>query len=183
MKLRIDSFELNDATPVADRERCFALLRDADPSRANVDDYLARGELYVSRSIPGGDTNAPGPGGDDSKWDSVSDSDSDIVGLYVILETRPRTIEIMNVAVLPELQGQGIGKDLVRHAIERARTKGAKSIEIGTGNSSVGQLALYQKMGFRILGIDFDYFVRFYEEPLYENGIQVRDMIRLAQDL
>ncbi|MEQ9363294.1 MAG: GNAT family N-acetyltransferase [Leptospirales bacterium] len=186
MDLRIESYQLNDEATAADRERCRALLSDADPSRANVDDYLKRGELYVAR--PAGvaqRSESRAPARDSSSaTDPGADADrSDIVGLYLNLRTRPLTIEIMNVAVTLDLQGRGIGKQLVAHAIATAKGQGAKAIEIGTGNSGVGQLALYQKAGFRIVGIDFDYFTRFFTEPLYENGIQVRDMIRLAQDL
>jgi ribosomal protein S18 acetylase RimI-like enzyme len=57
------------------------------------------------------------------------------------------------------------------------------TLEVGTGNSSIGQLALYQKCGFRITGIDYNYFIRHYDEPIFENGIPCRDMIRLAIDL
>ncbi len=158
-ELEIAPLAWNDSLSPEDRAKCLALMADADPSPANVEDYLRRGELYIARSA------------------------GEIVGLHVILETRPRTVEIMNVAVAPELQGRGIGKRLVAHAIERARAKQAKTVEIGTANSSVGQLALYQKAGFRIVGIDPDYFSRFYEATMHENGIRVRDMIRLAQDL
>lgn len=72
---------------------------------------------------------------------------------------------------------------LVRHAIETASSMGYKAIELGTGNSSVGQLALYQKCGFRIVGVDRDFFTIHYDEPIYENGIQCRDMVRLALSL
>lgn len=45
------------------------------------------------------------------------------------------------------------------------------------------KLALYQKCGFRMTGIDKDFFVRHYEEAIFENGIQVVDMVRLSQDI
>ena len=69
------------------------------------------------------------------------------------------------------------------NAIEVAKSKGFKTIEVGTGNSSIEQLALYQKCGFRITGVDLDFFIRHYSEEIYENGIQCRDMIRLSKDL
>lgn len=50
-------------------------------------------------------------------------------------------------------------------------------LELCTGNSSMGQLVLYQKSGFRIVGVNVDYFVRNYKELIFENGIQYRDMI------
>lgn len=82
------------------------------------------------------------------------------------------------------MHGKGIGRQLATHAIETARAQGYKTMEMGTGNSSIGQLALYQKCGFRIVGVDLDFFVRHnYLEEIYENGIQCRDMIRMSQDL
>lgn len=77
-----------------------------------------------------------------------------IVGVYVLLATRPKTMEAVNVAIAENYQGKGIGKLLVMHAVNTAKEKGFKTIEMGTGNSSISQLALYQKCGFRIAGID-----------------------------
>ncbi|TKI53324.1 GNAT family N-acetyltransferase [Lysinibacillus mangiferihumi] len=102
---------------------------------------------------------------------------------YVLLPTRPDTVELVNIAVVEEKQSRGLGKLLVMNAIMIAKTKDYKIIEVGTGNSSIGQLALYQKCGFRIIGVDIDFFIRHYPEEIFENGIQCRDMIRLSQDL
>src|SRR5690606_14647009 len=85
--------------------------------------------------------------------------------------------------VREDCQGKGIGKRLIQYAIHLAGERNAKTVEIGTGNSSIGQLLLYRKCGFRITGIDRDFFVRQYEEAIYENGIQCRDMIRLSLEL
>ncbi|MCA9766887.1 MAG: hypothetical protein KC455_10775 [Carnobacterium sp.] len=57
------------------------------------------------------------------------------------------------------------------------------STRLGTGNSSIGQLALYQKYHFRIIGIDTNFFTKYYTSNIFENGIQCMDMIRLSQDL
>ncbi|MGF9905107.1 GNAT family N-acetyltransferase [Brevibacillus porteri] len=135
------------------------LLLLADPSVRLVKDYVQRGQCYVA---------------------VLEDS---IVGVYVLIPTRPDTIELVNVAVDESQQGKGIGKTLVLHSIEVAKSLGYKTIEVGTGNSSVGQLALYQKCGFRMNWIDRDFFLRHYEEEIYENGIQVIDMVRLSQDI
>ncbi|MDQ0231841.1 GNAT family N-acetyltransferase [Metabacillus malikii] len=135
------------------------LLLLADPSLRIVENYLQRGECFVAE---------------------VNDN---IVGVYVLLPTRPKTVELVNVAVCEEQQGKGYGRKLVIDAIKVAKEEGYKTIEIGTGNSSIGQLALYQKCGFRISGVDQDFFIKHYEEEIYENGIRCRDMIRLAQNL
>ncbi|MED4581334.1 GNAT family N-acetyltransferase [Brevibacillus choshinensis] len=135
------------------------LLLLADPSQTLVEGYLKRGSCYVAIA------------------------EEMIVGVYVLLPTRPDTIELVNVAVDEAHQGKGIGKKLVLHAIEQAKQLGYRTIEVGTGNSSVDQLALYQKCGFRMTGIDRDFFLRHYDEPIFENGIQVVDMVRMSQDV
>jgi len=135
------------------------LLLLADPSKEIIEEYVNRGECFVAKS------------------------EQQTVGVYVLLPTRPETVELVNVAVTENQHGKGIGKQLVMSAINAAKTRGYKTIEIGTGNSSIGQLALYQKYGFRITGVDTDFFIRHYPEEIFENGIQCRDMIRLSQDL
>jgi hypothetical protein len=69
------------------------------------------------------------------------------------------------------------------HAIEEARKLKARTIEIGTGNSGFMQLKLYQKCGFRMFAIDYDFFVKNYKEELFEDGLQVTDMVRLRMEL
>ncbi|WP_156291882.1 GNAT family N-acetyltransferase [Oceanobacillus salinisoli] len=135
------------------------LLLLADPSKDIVEEYVNRGECFIA------------------------EFEQKIIGVYVLLPTRPETVELVNVAVVEEQHGRGIGKQLVMDAIKVAKTKGYKTMETGTGNSSIGQLALYQKCGFRIIGVDIDFFVKHYPEEIFENGIQCRDMVRLSQDL
>ncbi|WP_313638184.1 GNAT family N-acetyltransferase [Paenibacillus sp.] len=143
----------------AEEQPPLQLLLLADPSPSLVEAYLKRGQCYVA------------------------EVENCIIGVYVLLQTRPETVELVNIAVDENQQSKGIGKRLVYHAIENARLLGAKTIEVGTGNSSVGQLALYQKCGFRITGIDRDFFIRHYSEEIVENGIKVVDMIRLSLDI
>jgi len=87
------------------------LLLLADPSKNIVEEYVYGGECFVA------------------------ESEQQIVGVYVLLPTRPEKVELVNVAVAEEQQGRGIGRLLVMDAIHVAKTKGYKSIEIGTGNS------------------------------------------------
>lgn len=142
-----------------DEEPPMDLLLEADPSRKIVEEYVQRGECFVA------------------------ESNGQIIGVYILLPTRPETVELVNIAVLETQRSKGWGKKLVINAIEVAKSKGFRTIEIGTGNSSIGQLALYQKCGFRMTGVDKDFFIRHYPEEIFENGIQCRDMIRLSQDL
>lgn len=135
------------------------LLLLADPSQPIVEDYLRRGLCFIA------------------------EKESAVVGVYVLLPTRPETVELVNVAVAESMHGQGIGKKLVQRAISTAREARYRTLEVGTGNSGIGQLALYQKCGFRIVGVDLDFFIRHYDEEIFENGIQCRDMIRMSMDL
>jgi GNAT superfamily N-acetyltransferase len=135
------------------------LLLLADPSEKHVAEYVERGECFVA------------------------ELQDQLVGVYVLLPTRAGTIDLVNIAVMEAMQGRDFGTKLVSHAIQTARSNGYKTIEVGTGNSSIGQLAFYQKCGFRIVGVDRDFFVKHYPEAIYEHGIQCRDMIRLSLDL
>ena len=47
---------------------------------------------------------------------------------------------------------------------------------MGTGNSSIDQIAFYQK-GFRMIGVEIGFFERNYNDKIYENGILCRDKI------
>ncbi|WDQ35264.1 MULTISPECIES: GNAT family N-acetyltransferase [Paenibacillus] len=142
-----------------EEEKPYQLLLMADPSKAIVDEYLSRGVCFIA------------------------EYEGEMVGEFVLLKTRPETVEIVNIAVQEELQGQGVGKHMIKEAIEAARRLGGRTVEIGTGNSSFHQLKLYQRCGFRIVGVDRDFFVKHYEEEIIEDGIRCVDMIRLSLDL
>jgi len=147
----------------------WGLLLLADPSRPRVEAYLAGGHCYVAALAE------PLPG---AKY-----TEDAIIGVFVLVATEPRVYELMNVAVAESHQGRGWGKQLVHAAIAEARRLGAESLEVGTGNSSLQQLALYQKCGFCIVGVERDFFKKGYEADIYENGIRCLDMIRLSLSL
>lgn len=131
------------------------LLLEADPSEELVRAYCA------------------------SAWCVVAEQKSEIVGVYVLFPLSETTVEIKNIAVAENVRGQGYGRQLLQHALAESARRGFEFVEIGTGNSSLGQLALYQKCGFRLHAIDKDFFRKNYPEPIVENGIECRDMIRL----
>lgn len=137
----------------------YDLLLLADPSKKNIDKYIFSGDIYII------------------------EKDGITIGCYVLHSINSETIEIKNIVVEPAYQGKGIGLYLLNHATEEAKVKGFKSIIIGTGNSSVGQLYLYQKAGFRISNIIKDFFIDNYDEPIIENGIACRDMVMLTKAL
>ena len=72
---------------------------------------------------------------------------------------------------------------LLAHAVDTARRAGFHRLEIGTGDSGFGQIALYERCGFVRCGIDEDYFRKFSPEPIFENGVECRHMVRLRMEL
>lgn len=135
------------------------LLLLADPSRSAIEEYLSDSRLYAA------------------DWDGV------IVGVFVLLPVEDSLWELKNIAVAPEWQGKGGGKALLNHAVTKAKELGAETLEVGTGNSSLDQLAFYQKAGFRMDRIAKNYFTLNYDEPIFENGIECRDMVFLKMSL
>ena len=94
----------------------------------------------------------------------------------------PKECELINIAVAEDFQGQGFAKRLIQHCIDIAKDLACQEMWIGTGNSSLSQLALYQKMGFRLVEIVPDFFSA-YNPKIIENGIVCQDMLRLKRSL
>lgn len=137
----------------------FELLLLADPSIDLVTNYLEQSEVFVT---------------------ILND---ELVGVIVLFPLTAETIEIKNIAVKTEFQGQGIGSFLIHNAEKVATNNGIKSMCIGTANSSIAQLYLYQKLGFEISELKKDFFTANYKEPIYENGIQAKHMLTLIKHL
>lgn len=135
------------------------LLLLADPSREIVESYIKKGKIYITKEK------------------------QRIVGILVLVEISPNEMEIKNLAVDPNEQGKGYGKNLIQFAISKSKMLGYKRLLICTGNSSIHQLALYQSCGFVIVDTILDFFVQNYEEEIWENGIQCKDLIKLEQCL
>lgn len=135
------------------------LLLDADPSEELVGEYLPGAACFCCRD---GEV---------------------IIGAVVMGKTRPGIREIFNVSVREPYRNRGIAKKLIALAVDHARSEGATAVEIGTGNPGAMQMMLYQKCGFRIMGVEFDHFRRHLPEPIFVDGIECRDMIRLRFEL
>jgi ribosomal protein S18 acetylase RimI-like enzyme len=103
------------------------------------------------------------------------------VGIVLAIPLTLGEIELKAVAVDPESHNQGIGKRMLALALPALRDQGYDRVMLGTGNSSIGQLAFYQKAGFRLWKIERDFFSpeRGYPDGLEENGIPLRDMVWL----
>jgi GNAT superfamily N-acetyltransferase len=81
--------------------------------------------------------------------------DGDIVlGTCAILPAdeigvRPRTFELVKLAVDPSARGRGIGRRLVQDCIEAARARGARHVVLLSSSLLTAALRLYEQEGFR----------------------------------
>lgn len=102
-------------------------------------------------------------------------------GVIQIIE-RDGYSEVKNIAITPDLQGQGIGKKALRFVEQISYDDGAQLMKVGTANSSIKNIVFYQKAGYRLDSITHDYFTN-YKEPIFENGIQAIDMLYFSKEL
>lgn len=140
---------------IAPAEAPMDLLLEADPSEQKVKGYLDRCRCFAATV------------------------DRSVVGVCLLARISEDEYELMNISVAPSLQQQGIGTALLRHVIAAARAMGAKALAVGTGTFGY-QLAFYQRQGFRASGINRGFFLDNYPAPLFEDGIQHKDMLRLT---
>ena len=109
------------------------------------------------------------------------DDDGKLVGAAT-MQWRSDPCEIMELAIASERQGQGLGKQFVAWLLDEARRRGKQHLIVGTANSSISNIAFYQRCGLRMDHIRPDYFW-YYRIPHYENGIQIQDMLVFRYDL
>lgn len=137
----------------------YDLLLLADPSKRMIESYIHDSDIFTA---------------------VYKDK---MIGVYVLYQTNPVTMEIKNIAIHNDFQNQGIGKFLLKYAIEKVRRRGFKYVLIGTGNSSIGQLYLYQRLGFEMLEVKPNYFKENYDQVIVENDIECKHQVVLKKEL
>ena len=131
------------------------LLLLADPSEAKIRAYLPQSRCFVAHQ-----------GGS-------------LVAACTVQTLADGAHELMSIAVPEDQHRRGYGSALLRWVIDAYRSAGAQQLVVGTGSFGY-QLTFYQRHGFRVSGIARDFFVQHYPEPIVEDGIQLRDMLRLS---
>lgn len=63
-----------------------------------------------------------------------------------------QTLVIHLLCVRPSKAGRGLGKDMVRFAVERARQMNCTTVRLDTGLQNKPAIALYTKLGFELAG-------------------------------
>jgi len=86
----------------------------------------------------------------------VADIDGKIAGMYKLIPNqRDLGSHVANASfmVSPDTHGQGVGEALGRHCLEEARRAGFKAMQFNfVVSTNVGAVALWKKLGFRIVG-------------------------------
>lgn len=94
---------------------------------------------------------------------------------------RGSTLEIMNLAVLPDYQRQGIASALVTQLIQQVGAS-YQTLLVGTGDADLGNLHFYLRNGFRIDHVRKDFFKQ-YAQLIEVGGVVLQDMVMLTRSL
>ena len=148
--------------PGPERDRYLPLFYVADDSATEIQACYQLGDLYA-----------------------LDDGAGKPVAIVLAIAVDDERIELKIVAVAPPWQSQGIGRHLLADVLKDVRQRGVRRVVVGTSTSNIGALAFYQRAGFRMWKVERDFFTpaRGYPLGLEENGILVRDMLWLDQDV
>ena len=68
---------------------------------------------------------------------------------FVLFRNAGDFVEILTVAVVPEMRRQGLGALLMRHAIGKARESGAEKLLLEVQDGNVSAIRLYEQLGMK----------------------------------
>jgi len=71
-----------------------------------------------------------------------------IVGTCAIIMKSKKTVELAKLAVLKNIRGKGIGRDLTIEAIKQAKDMGAETIMLVSNKKLAPAIRLYESLGF-----------------------------------
>lgn len=132
------------------------LLLLADEQWNIVEKYLHRGEMYVL-------------------------SKDEVIGSCIVTYEGNGNYELKSLAVYPCYQRQGYGKQLIEFILQYYKSKG-HIMYVGTGASPI-TLGFYKHCGFKYSHSVKNFFIDNYDEPIFEAGVQLVDMIYLKHEL
>lgn len=69
-------------------------------------------------------------------------------GMHIIIDE----CYVDNIAVLPKYQNRGIGKGIVKHLIEVAKSKECNFISLEVRQSNINAISLYESFNFKVVG-------------------------------
>ena len=138
------------------KKRYMSLLLLADEQEDMIDHYLERGTMYVL-------------------------DDDGIKAECVVTDEGNKILEIKDIATYPEFQGKGYGKKLIDF-LEEFYTEDFDILQVGTGDSPL-TIPFYEKCGFKRHHTIKDFFTDNYDHLIFEDGIQLVDMIYMQRQI
>jgi len=88
----------------------------------------------------------------------VAENAGRVVGYVIGIMGKDKAAHVISLAVHPDFRRRGIGKELLQKLLEALLERGATHVRLEVENSNEAALALYQKLGFRIMGLLRDYY-------------------------
>ncbi|MDY3060290.1 MAG: iron-containing alcohol dehydrogenase [Fusobacterium sp.] len=138
---------------IEDKKKNLDLLLLADPEEEAIDKYIDNCEVFefYHRDI--------------------------LIGQGAVMELSSTVYEIKNFAIYEKFHNCGYGKILINLLCEKyLESFKNKDIIVGTSEQGVG---FYKKCGFQFSHIVKNFFITNYKQPIFENGIQCKDMFYL----
>ncbi|WP_300598960.1 GNAT family N-acetyltransferase [Niabella sp.] len=105
----------------------------------------------------------------------------EMIGVAVLYPLSADALEIKNMAVAASHQNKGIGSFLIQQIIAVARKQQYKTLIVGTADTGLRQIRFYERNGFKKYGLRENFFITHYPQPIFENGVQLKDMVLLRQ--
>lgn len=143
---------------IENKKRHIDLLLLADEQEDMIDRYLERGEMYVMRN-----------------------EDGEVIAVAVVTVEDDDTIELKNLAVAETEQGKGYGKLMIEYICESYSDKFSVLL-VGTGDVDA-TVGFYKHCGFSYSHRIKDFFTEHYDHPIYEDGVQLIDMVCLKRNI
>ena len=138
------------------KKRYLSLLLLADEQENMIDRYLERGTMFVL-------------------------DDGRVKGACVVTDEGQGVLEIKNLAVEPACHRMGYGRALIDFVAARYRGQYAV-LQVGTGDSPL-TIPFYEACGFVRSHRVENFFVDYYDHPIFEGGKQLKDMVCLRREL
>ena len=132
------------------------LLLLADESETMIDKYLKRGELFALY-------------------------DGDLKSVCVVTDESNDVCELKNIATYEEWHGKGYGSKLLNYIFSHYKGKYATML-VGTGDVPKA-VRFYERNGFEISHRIENFFTDNYDHPMFEDGVQLVDMVYLKRNL
>ena len=107
--------------------------------------------------------------------------DDDLKSICVVTNEGGGIFEIQSLATYPQFQEKGYGRYLINYVCDYYKGIGTTMI-LGTGDTPI-IVPFYENSGFVFSHRIKNYFLKHYDEPIFEHGVQLKDKVYLKRSL